>query len=40
VSSLFFLWGFADGLIDTLNTQIQSLLGYSDSQRIALQGAY
>jgi fucose permease len=40
VSSLFFLWGFADGLIDTLNTQTQSLLGYSDSQRIALQGAY
>jgi hypothetical protein len=40
VSFLFFLWGFAKGLLGTLDTDIQNLLGYSPSHTIALHHAY
>jgi fucose permease len=40
VSILFFLWGFAYGLLDTLNAQIQVLLGYTQGHTIALFNAY
>jgi len=40
VSILFFLWGFAYGLLGTLNGQIQAILGYSAAQTIALHNAY
>ncbi|RSH80818.1 hypothetical protein EHS25_006987 [Saitozyma podzolica] len=40
VSTLFFLWGFAYGLLGTLNIEIQTLLGYNPSRTIALHDAY
>jgi fucose permease len=40
VSILFFLWGFAYGLIGTLSVEIQNLLGYPPSHTIALHAAY
>ncbi|RSH95805.1 hypothetical protein EHS25_000897 [Saitozyma podzolica] len=40
VSILFFLWGFAHGMIGTLDTEIQNLLGYTPSHTIALHNAY
>lgn len=40
VSSLFFLWGFALGLIGSLNGAIQNLLGYTSSQTLALHNIY
>lgn len=40
VSSLFFLWGFAYGLLGSLNGQIQTLLGYSAAETFALHNAY
>jgi fucose permease len=40
VSILFFLWGFGYGVLGTLNSEIQSLLGYSPSQTLALHNAY
>ncbi|KAK6344373.1 hypothetical protein TWF696_008012 [Orbilia brochopaga] len=40
VTILFFLWGFAYGLLDVLNAHFQSALGITKSQSSALQGAY
>ncbi|KAK6541992.1 hypothetical protein TWF694_007765 [Orbilia ellipsospora] len=40
VTTLFFLWGFAYGLLDVLNAHFQSALGITKSQSSALQGAY
>jgi fucose permease len=40
VSILFFLWGFAKGLIGALSMDIQKLLGYSPPHSIALHNAY
>jgi fucose permease len=37
---LFFLWGFAFGIVNSLNAQIRNLLHYSAAQSIALQDAY
>lgn len=37
---VFWLWGFAYGLIGTLNSEIISLLDYTPSQSIALASAY
>jgi fucose permease len=39
VSILFFLWGFAYGLIRTLNMEIQNLRGWTPSHTIALHNA-
>ena len=36
VSSLFFLWGFAYGLLGTLNGEIQKLMDYNPARSIAL----
>ena len=36
VSTLFFLWGFAYGLLGTLNGEIQALMKYSPARSIAL----
>lgn len=36
VSLLFFLWGFAYGLLGTLNGEIQALMAYNPSRSIAL----
>ncbi|EPS40834.1 hypothetical protein H072_5255 [Dactylellina haptotyla CBS 200.50] len=40
VTTLFFLWGFAYGLLDVLNAHFQSALNITKSQSSALQGAY
>ncbi|ORY31789.1 major facilitator superfamily domain-containing protein [Naematelia encephala] len=40
VSILFFMWGFAYGLLGTLTSEIQQLLDYSPSRTIALHNAY
>ena len=40
VSTLFFLWGFAYGLLGTLNADIQDLFEYDMSRSIALHSAY
>jgi FHS family L-fucose permease-like MFS transporter len=40
VSIIFFLWGFAYALVDSLSVQIQNLLGYPPSHTIALHAAY
>jgi MFS family permease len=40
VSILFFLWGFAYGLLGTLNSEIISLLSISPARSIALHNAY
>ncbi|GFZ48049.1 hypothetical protein JCM24511_05797 [Saitozyma sp. JCM 24511] len=39
VSTLFFLWGFAAGLIGSLSAQLQSLLGYPPSRTITIHAA-
>lgn len=40
VTILFFLWGFAYGLLDVLNAHFQKTLGISKAQSSGLQGAY
>jgi len=40
VSILFFLWGFAYGLLGTLNSEIINLLSISPARSIALHNAY
>ena len=40
VTILFFLWGFAYGLLDILNQQFQSVTHISSSQAIGLHAAY
>lgn len=40
VTILFFLWGFAYGLLDILNQQFQLIVGISSSQAIGLHSAY
>ncbi|KAL1406748.1 hypothetical protein Q8F55_006152 [Vanrija albida] len=40
VSILFFLWGFAYGLLGTLNSRILDVIGSSPSKAIALQSSY
>ncbi|GMK56753.1 hypothetical protein CspeluHIS016_0305930 [Cutaneotrichosporon spelunceum] len=40
VTSLFFLWGFAYGLLDVLNKHFQNTLKISTSQTTGLQAAY
>lgn len=40
VTSLFFLWGFAYGLLDVLNSHFQTLLSISKSESSGLQAAY
>ncbi|KAK6526515.1 hypothetical protein TWF694_005098 [Orbilia ellipsospora] len=40
VTTLFFLWGFAYGLLDVLNSHFQAALNITKSQSSALQGAY
>ena len=40
VTILFFLWGFAYGLLDILNSQFQSIIGTRTAQSIGLHSAY
>ena len=40
VTILFFLWGFAYGLLDVLNQQFQVVVGTSSEQAIGLHAAY
>lgn len=40
VTTLFFLWGFAYGLLDVLNSHFQSLLNISGSMAAGLAAAY
>ena len=40
VTILFFMWGFAYGLLDVLNQQFQVVVGISSSQAIGLHSAY
>lgn len=40
VTILFFLWGFAYGLLDVLNSQFQLIVRMSTGQRIGLHSAY
>ncbi|KAG8723627.1 hypothetical protein FRC09_002453 [Ceratobasidium sp. 395] len=40
VTSLFFLWGFAYGLLDVLNKHFQNILGVTKLQSTGLQVAY
>lgn len=40
VTILFFLWGFAYGLLDVLNQQFQLIVGLSNGQAIGLHSAY
>jgi MFS transporter, FHS family, L-fucose permease len=40
VTILFFMWGFAYGLLDVLNAHFQDVLGVTASQASGLQGAY
>ncbi|KAI9697091.1 MAG: hypothetical protein M1836_005053 [Candelina mexicana] len=40
VTVLFFLWGFAYGLLDVLNSQFQLIGGFSNGQEMGLHGAY
>ncbi len=40
VTILFFLWGFAYGLLDVLNQQFQLIVGLSHGQAIGLHSAY
>src|SRR4051794_12448360 len=40
VTVLFFLWGFAYGLLDVLNAHFQHTLNISKGQSAGLQGAY
>lgn len=40
VTSLFFLWGFAYGLLDVLNKHFQNVLGITKIESTGLQAAY
>lgn len=40
VAILFFLWGFAYGLLDVLNSRFQVALHITQGQSSGLQGAY
>ncbi|MCJ1293320.1 hypothetical protein MMC34_004874 [Xylographa carneopallida] len=40
VTTLFFLWGFAYGLLDVLNSHFQTTLGVTKAQGAGLSGAY
>ncbi|KAI7878867.1 MFS general substrate transporter [Lichtheimia hyalospora FSU 10163] len=40
VTTLFFLWGFSYGLLDTLNKHFQSVLGISTTETTYMQVAY
>lgn len=40
VTSLFFAWGFAYGLLDVLNKHFQTVLGVTKLQSTGLQVAY
>jgi len=40
VTILFFLWGFAYGLLDVLNSHFQKVLGVTQGQAAGLSGAY
>ena len=40
VTVLFFLWGFAYGLLDVLNQQFQLIVGVSNGQAVGLHSAY
>ena len=40
VTVLFFLWGFAYGLLDVLNSRFQVALNITQGQSSGLQGAY
>ncbi|KAB8251573.1 hypothetical protein BDV35DRAFT_376672 [Aspergillus flavus] len=40
VTSLFFLWGFSYGLLDTLNKHFQETLNISQARSSGLQAAY
>jgi len=40
VTVLFFLWGFAYGLLDILNSRFQVALNITQGQSSGLQGAY
>ncbi|KIW80294.1 hypothetical protein Z517_06909 [Fonsecaea pedrosoi CBS 271.37] len=40
VTTLYFLWGFAYGLLDTLNKHFQGVLGISRARSSGLQAAY
>ena len=40
VTILFFLWGFAYGLLDVLNQQFQLIVGVSNGQAVGLHSAY
>lgn len=40
VTILFFLWGFAYGLLDILNSQFQLIVGTGNAQSIGLHSAY
>ncbi|KAK5095669.1 hypothetical protein LTS08_008063 [Lithohypha guttulata] len=40
VTAIFFLWGFAYGLLDVLNSQFQSVANLSQGQAHGLHGAY
>src|SRR5688500_9542638 len=40
VTSLFFLWGFAYGLLDVLNKHFQEELNVDKQRSMLLQGAY
>ena len=40
VTILFFLWGFAYGLLDVLNAHFQTTLGVTKAQGAGLSGAY
>lgn len=40
VTILFFLWGFAYGLLDVLNQQFQLIVGLSHGQAVGLHSAY
>lgn len=40
VTSLFFLWGFAYGLLDVLNAHFRAVLGITKTQSTGLQAAY
>lgn len=40
VTVIFFLWGFAYGLLDTLNARFQTVVGLSTPQTLGLHAAY
>src|ERR1700709_877022 len=40
ITSLFFLWGFAYGLLDVLNKHFQEILNVTKSRSTLLQAAY